>query len=101
EMVLALPNPDYRVVFLGQFSRERTNHEREHAGIQMRMRRKQDDLIDELDGAYQDRGHPGEYLRDRRQGARFERIAAEDRLEIESVLDLRIVRALEPQHHDD
>ena len=53
EMVLALPNPDYGVVFLGQFGRERAQDEREHAGVEVGMRREHDYLIDELDRAEQ------------------------------------------------
>ena len=95
-MVLALPNPDDGVVFLGQFGRERAQDEREHAGVEMRMRREHDYLIDELDCAKKYREHSNYYLRRDRPSARLERISAQDRFEIESVLDLRAGRTLQP-----
>src|SRR5579875_580678 len=100
EMVLALAYPDDRVVFLGQFRRERTQDQRKNAGTHAGMPRKQDDLIDEDPRAEQDCEYTGAHLDGRDRIARIERVAAREPLEMKSLLHDGVGAAGHSEHRN-
>ena len=55
KMILALPNPDDRVVLFGQFGREGAQNEGQDAWVQVDVLREKDDLVNEFTRADQDR----------------------------------------------